>query len=172
MDVSLNKSLFYDLGCIFSAVVYNDSTVKLALEASGHAFGVSRASIIWVPLLLLKSKNKIDYAAVIKKTETLESGKWAFLMLVPAGHSSYNQAIRSGLHGKGIPHYENLCISGRRYNASRGQNEHGRIYEVKVIKQKKLNSFTVRYTVLVSGREVNLFHEIDTNRWFAHRGAG
>ena len=28
------------------------------------------------------------------------------------------------------------------------ENEHGRIFEVKVIKQKKLDSFTMRYTVL------------------------
>ncbi|MEL7608123.1 MAG: hypothetical protein AAGU74_01295 [Bacillota bacterium] len=50
------------------------------------------------------------------------------------------------------------------------QNEHGRTYDVQVITRRNVDALTVRYTVLISGREVKLYHELHSNRWYGLRG--
>lgn len=49
------------------------------------------------------------------------------------------------------------------------QNEHGRTYDVKVITRRNIDALTERYTVLIGGREVKLYHEMHSNRWYAIR---
>lgn len=50
-------------------------------------------------------------------------------------------------------------------------NEHGRVYPIKVKTRKRQDDYTMRYTVLVSGREMNLYNDLVTNKWYALRSA-
>ncbi|MEL7610365.1 MAG: hypothetical protein AAGU74_12810 [Bacillota bacterium] len=51
------------------------------------------------------------------------------------------------------------------------EDEHGQIYDVKIVRTKRLDDFTTRFTVLVGGREARIFHELDSGKWYMLRGS-
>lgn len=77
-----------------------------------------------------------------------------------------NQSRKYGQHGKTVS-YVNVFVSPQGVVTPTSiENEHGRTYPVKVKTRHEIGD-TMRYTVLVSGREINLFRELNTNRWYA-----